>query len=71
MSRRSRSAIQINSEEGQPHERVCHRFGSDAGYSWVKEYAAKTEAIVTRHGGRYLVRGATMEKLEGAAPLPT
>ena len=39
--------------------------------SWVKEYAAKTEAIVTRHGGRYLVRGATMEKLEGAAPLPT
>ena len=38
--------------------------------SWVKEYAAKTEAIVTRHGGRYLVRGATMEKLEGAGPLP-
>ena len=38
--------------------------------SWVKDYAAKTEAIVVRHGGRYLVRGATMEKLEGAAPLP-
>jgi uncharacterized protein (DUF1330 family) len=38
--------------------------------SWVKEYAAKTEAIVTRHGGRYLVRGANMEKLEGADPLP-
>lgn len=38
--------------------------------SWVKEYAAKTEAIVTRHGGRYLVRGATMEQLEGPDPLP-
>jgi uncharacterized protein (DUF1330 family) len=38
--------------------------------SWVKDYAAKTEAIVARHGGRYLVRGATMEKLEGAGPLP-
>ena len=38
--------------------------------SWVKDYAAKTEAIVARHGGRYLVRGATMEKLEGAVPLP-
>jgi uncharacterized protein (DUF1330 family) len=38
--------------------------------SWVKEYTAKTEAIVTRHGGRYLVRGATMERLEGSDPLP-
>jgi len=38
--------------------------------SWVKDYAAKTEAIVVRHGGRYLVRGATIEKLEGAGPLP-
>ena len=38
--------------------------------SWVKEYTAKTEAIVTRNGGRYLVRGATMERLEGSDPLP-
>ena len=38
--------------------------------SWVKEYAAKTEAIVTRHGGRYLVRGSTLEQLEGPDPLP-
>jgi len=38
--------------------------------SWVQEYAAKTEAIVARHGGRYLVRGVNVEKLEGAVPLP-
>ena len=38
--------------------------------SWVKHYAAKTEALVVKHGGRYLVRGANLEKLEGAAPLP-
>ena len=38
--------------------------------SWVQEYAAKTEAIVARHGGRYLVRGVNAEQLEGALPLP-
>jgi uncharacterized protein (DUF1330 family) len=38
--------------------------------SCVKEYAAKTETIVARHGGRYLVRSSTMEKLEGAGSLP-
>lgn len=38
--------------------------------SWVEDYIAKTEAIVARHGGRYLVRSANMEKLEGAGPLP-
>jgi len=38
--------------------------------SWVQEYAEKTGALVAKHGGRYLVRGTTMEQLEGAAPLP-
>ena len=38
--------------------------------SWVNQYAAKTAALVAKHGGRYLVRGSNLEKLEGAAPLP-
>lgn len=38
--------------------------------SWLEQYAAKTATLVTKHGGRYLARGATMEKLEGVAPLP-
>ena len=38
--------------------------------SWVSQYAAKTAALVAKHSGRYLVRGVTMEKLEGTAPLP-
>jgi uncharacterized protein (DUF1330 family) len=38
--------------------------------SWVQEYVAQTEAIVAKHGGRYLVRGATMDKLEGDGALP-
>ena len=38
--------------------------------SWVNQYAAKTAALVSKHGGRYLVRGANLEKLEGAVPLP-
>ncbi len=40
-------------------------------YSWVEQYAAKTEAIVAKHGGLYLVRGVKMEKLEGSMPLPS
>ena len=36
----------------------------------MQEYVAQTEAIVATHGGRYLVRGATMEKLEGDGALP-
>lgn len=38
--------------------------------NWVPEYVAKTEAIVARHGGRYLVRGTSIEKLEGSLPMP-
>ena len=39
--------------------------------SWVQEHVAQTEAIVAKHGGRYLVRGATMEKPEGDGHCPT
>ena len=35
---------------------------------WVEEYGPKVEALVAKHGGRYLVRGGTMEVKEGSAP---
>jgi uncharacterized protein (DUF1330 family) len=39
--------------------------------SWVKEYGPKTEALVKKHGGRYLARGGAMERLEGQGALPS
>jgi uncharacterized protein (DUF1330 family) len=39
--------------------------------SWVQEYGPKTAALVAKHGGRYLVRGRPIERLEGAGPLPS
>jgi uncharacterized protein (DUF1330 family) len=38
--------------------------------SWVEEYRPKTAALVEKHGGRYLVRGGKMERIEGNTPLP-
>jgi uncharacterized protein (DUF1330 family) len=39
--------------------------------SWVEKYRATVPSIVAKHGGRYLVRGGTMERMEGNEPLPT
>ena len=40
--------------------------------SWLAEYIPKTEALIHKHGGRYLVGGgAEMEVLEGDTPLPS
>jgi uncharacterized protein (DUF1330 family) len=39
--------------------------------SWLQEYGPKTAALVERHGGKYLVRGSTMERLEGTGTLPS
>jgi uncharacterized protein (DUF1330 family) len=39
--------------------------------SWRQEYGPKTAALVEKHGGKYLVRGDTMERLEGAGRLPS
>ena len=39
--------------------------------SWVEKYMAKVPGLVEKHGGRYLVRGGTMELLEGRTPLPS
>jgi uncharacterized protein (DUF1330 family) len=39
--------------------------------SWLEKYRATVPSIVAKHGGKYLVRGGKMERLEGKAPLPT
>ncbi len=39
--------------------------------SWLQEYGPKTAALVERHGGKYLVRGSVMERLEGTGKLPS
>ncbi len=39
--------------------------------SWLQEYGPQTAALIAKHGGRYLVRGGAMERLEGAGPLPS
>jgi uncharacterized protein (DUF1330 family) len=39
--------------------------------SWVQEYGPKTAALVAKHGGKYLVRGGSMERLEGSGTLPS
>lgn len=39
--------------------------------SWVQEYGPKTTALVAKHGGKYLVRGGAMERLEGSGTLPS
>jgi uncharacterized protein (DUF1330 family) len=39
--------------------------------SWLQEYGPKTAALVAKHGGKYLVRGGAMERLEGTGQLPS
>lgn len=39
-------------------------------WDWYREYKKTTEALVEKHGGRYLIKGGESEKLEGDAPLP-
>jgi len=34
-------------------------------WDWYREYKRVTEALVAKHGGRYLVKGGKNEKLEG------
>jgi uncharacterized protein (DUF1330 family) len=35
---------------------------------WIPEYRPKTAALLAKHGGRILIRGAPASLLEGAAP---
>jgi uncharacterized protein (DUF1330 family) len=39
--------------------------------SWLEEYGPKTAALVEKHGGKFLIRGGAMERLEGAGTLPS
>lgn len=39
-------------------------------WNWYREYRETTEPLVEKHGGRYLIKGGTSEKLEGDAALP-
>jgi uncharacterized protein (DUF1330 family) len=38
--------------------------------AWRAEYGPKTAELVKKHGGRYLVRGGKMDRLEGTGGLP-
>lgn len=39
--------------------------------SWVADYLPAVTALVHKHGGKYLVRTKTMDRLEGGAELPS
>ena len=39
--------------------------------SWVAEYGPKTGELVKKHGGKFIVRGGKMERLEGKESLPS
>ena len=39
--------------------------------SWVEEYLPVVTALVHKHGGKYIARTMTMERLEGDAELPS
>ncbi|MFN3232912.1 MAG: DUF1330 domain-containing protein [Alphaproteobacteria bacterium] len=37
---------------------------------WLAEYQPKTQALVAKHGGKYIVAGADFERLEGSGEPP-
>ena len=39
--------------------------------SWTAEYGPKVGELVKKHGGRFIVRGGKMERLEGNEALPS
>jgi uncharacterized protein (DUF1330 family) len=39
--------------------------------SWLAAYLPAVSAFVAKHGGKYLARTQTMEKIEGDDPLPS
>ncbi len=38
---------------------------------WIAEYQPKTQALVEKHGGKYLVAGADFERVEGSGEPPS
>ena len=39
--------------------------------AWINEYLPRVSALVSRHGGNYLARTQTMERVEGDGALPS
>jgi uncharacterized protein (DUF1330 family) len=39
--------------------------------AWISDYLPHVPALVSKHGGRYLARTGTMERVEGDGPLPS
>ena len=40
-------------------------------WSWYKQYQEVTEALVKKHDGRYLVKSAQVDQLEGGSTPPS
>jgi uncharacterized protein (DUF1330 family) len=40
-------------------------------WQWLDEYSAPVAELIRKHGGRYLVRGGAMDRLEGEGELPS
>jgi uncharacterized protein (DUF1330 family) len=40
-------------------------------WAWYQQYQEVTEPLVAKHGGKYLVKSARLDRLEGAQPLPS
>ncbi len=38
--------------------------------SWMEDYMPNVTALVQKHGGKYLARTLTMERVEGSGELP-
>ncbi len=38
--------------------------------TFAEEYRPKVKELIERHGGKFIARGATFEKLEGSRALP-
>ncbi len=38
--------------------------------AWAEEYRPKVQELIEKHGGKFIARGATFEKLEGSRALP-
>ena len=39
-------------------------------WTWLREYAPITAALIEKHGGRYLARGGEVQRLEGEEEVP-
>lgn len=40
-------------------------------WKWLEEYSGPVAELIHKHGGRYLVRGGPMDRLEGDEDVPS